>query len=241
MWQPAKVLAAQLRKLGAQPQTFVGLGDVEAGDVEKDFGEWGEKMLYKIGKMKITEMEERNARQNGGFKKTAKEKVVEEKVVEEKVVEEKKVEKHDCGEDSCACKGDNNDNNNEEEGGGCCSNNNNNNDSDAESDYEEYSAEESSDGESAQESDVDDEDTDLIIDLNGEDEDGNKIDGEEGGGGGVVDLEDMGGIMKSQSGDNDNAKKKKTPGEMVTPKQAKSLKKEGYKLIGTHSAVKMCR
>ena len=114
MWQPAKVLAAQLRKLGAQPQTFVGLGDVEAGDVEKDFGEWGEKMLYKIGKMKITEMEERNARQNGGFKKTAKE-----KVVEEKVVEEKKVEKHDCGEDSCACKGDNNDNNNEEEGGGC--------------------------------------------------------------------------------------------------------------------------
>ena len=28
---------------------------------------------------------------------------------------------------------------------------------------------------------------------------------------------------------------------MVTPKQAASLKKEGYKLIGTHSAVKLCR
>ena len=31
------------------------------------------------------------------------------------------------------------------------------------------------------------------------------------------------------------------PQDMVTPSQAKSLKKEGYKLIGSHSAVKLCR
>lgn len=53
----------------------------------------------------------------------------------------------------------------------------------------------------------------------------------------IVDLEDMGNVMKSQS----SAMKSSVPKEMVTPKQAKALKKEGYKLIGTHSAVKLCR
>ena len=53
----------------------------------------------------------------------------------------------------------------------------------------------------------------------------------------IMDLEDMGDVMKSQS----SAMKSKEPQEMVTPKQAKALKKEGYKLIGTHSAVKLCR
>ena len=52
----------------------------------------------------------------------------------------------------------------------------------------------------------------------------------------IVDLEDMGDIMKSQQ-----SSKSKEPVEMVTPRQAKALKKEGYKLIGTHSAVKLCR
>ncbi|KAL7547900.1 hypothetical protein ACHAWF_011176 [Thalassiosira exigua] len=53
----------------------------------------------------------------------------------------------------------------------------------------------------------------------------------------LVDLEDMGDIMKKQS----TTMQSKGPQEMVTPKQAKALKKEGYKLIGTHSAVKLCR
>ena len=35
--------------------------------------------------------------------------------------------------------------------------------------------------------------------------------------------------------------KSKEPREMVTPRQAVALKKEGYRLIGTHSAVKLCR
>lgn len=54
----------------------------------------------------------------------------------------------------------------------------------------------------------------------------------------VMDMEDMGASME---GDNDEEKKSAEPREMVTTTQAKALKKEGYKLIGTHSAVKLCR
>jgi tRNA wybutosine-synthesizing protein 1 len=55
----------------------------------------------------------------------------------------------------------------------------------------------------------------------------------------VIDLEDMGdAVMASTTtGNNGNTE----PREMVTPSQAKALQKEGYKLIGTHSAVKLCR
>merc|ERR1711957_453114 len=35
--------------------------------------------------------------------------------------------------------------------------------------------------------------------------------------------------------------KSKEPMEMVTATQAKALQKEGYKIIGSHSAVKLCR
>lgn len=51
----------------------------------------------------------------------------------------------------------------------------------------------------------------------------------------LADLEDMGNVMKA-SGDTSGE-----PKEMVTPSQAVALKKEGYRLIGTHSAVKLCR
>jgi tRNA wybutosine-synthesizing protein 1 len=56
----------------------------------------------------------------------------------------------------------------------------------------------------------------------------------------VVDMEDLGPIMLSDK------KKKKAealgaPKEMVTPMQRRALTKEGYKIIGTHSAVKLCR
>lgn len=54
----------------------------------------------------------------------------------------------------------------------------------------------------------------------------------------VMDMEDLGNAMVSSS---EEEKKSAEPKEMVTPKQAKSLKKEGYKIIGTHSAVKLCR
>jgi len=57
---------------------------------------------------------------------------------------------------------------------------------------------------------------------------------------GLVDLEDIGTVMK-------NAKLKKQqnlsgePKEMVTPMLRKSLTKQGYKIIGSHSGVKLCR
>ena len=41
----------------------------------------------------------------------------------------------------------------------------------------------------------------------------------------------------SKDMENNNSKE---PHEMVTKGQAKALKKEGYKLIGAHSAVKLC-
>lgn len=52
---------------------------------------------------------------------------------------------------------------------------------------------------------------------------------------GVGDIEDMAESACSPGVDGQE------PREMVTPSQAKALKKEGYKLIGTHSAVKLCR
>ena len=54
---------------------------------------------------------------------------------------------------------------------------------------------------------------------------------------GLVDLEDIGNIMKkAQDGMND-----KGPKEMITPILRQSLTKQGYKLIGSHSGVKICR
>ena len=57
----------------------------------------------------------------------------------------------------------------------------------------------------------------------------------------VMDIEDMGASMDAASKENDDEDGSCEPREMVTSTQAKALKKEGYKLIGTHSAVKLCR
>ena len=51
----------------------------------------------------------------------------------------------------------------------------------------------------------------------------------------VMDVEDMGDALAATE------QTSAEPREMVTPSQAKALKKEGYQLIGTHSAVKLCR
>jgi len=55
----------------------------------------------------------------------------------------------------------------------------------------------------------------------------------------IMDLEDIGKVIKK-------GKTKETPSvgepkEMVTPMLRKSLTKQGYKIIGTHSGVKLCR
>ncbi|KAJ0397552.1 hypothetical protein ATCC90586_007730 [Pythium insidiosum] len=51
---------------------------------------------------------------------------------------------------------------------------------------------------------------------------------------GMVDVEDIGKSMKESEAATLSR-------EMVTPMQRKALTKEGYKIIGTHSAVKLCR
>ena len=55
---------------------------------------------------------------------------------------------------------------------------------------------------------------------------------------GLVDMEDLGTVMNSIKKKNS---KNNTPKEMVTPLLRKSLEKQGYKLIGSHSGVKLCR
>lgn len=50
----------------------------------------------------------------------------------------------------------------------------------------------------------------------------------------IVDVEDIGNTMRESQTANESQ-------EMVTPMQRKALTKEGYKIIGSHSAVKLCR
>lgn len=56
---------------------------------------------------------------------------------------------------------------------------------------------------------------------------------------GIVDLEDIGPAMAATTAPTYSSAKPER--EMVTKLQRKALTKEGYKIIGTHSAVKMCR
>jgi len=53
----------------------------------------------------------------------------------------------------------------------------------------------------------------------------------------IMDLEDIGTAIKNRSLKETPVKEK----EMVTPLLRKSLTKQGYKIIGTHSGVKLCR
>ncbi|CAF2824018.1 unnamed protein product [Rotaria sp. Silwood2] len=74
----------------------------------------------------------------------------------------------------------------------------------------------------------------LRIESDDDDEDGGCKNGNDD----VMDLEDMGDYMETHS---PNKTTKGPPKEMITPLIRKSLEKQGYKLIGTHSGVKLCR
>ncbi|XP_071446302.1 S-adenosyl-L-methionine-dependent tRNA 4-demethylwyosine synthase TYW1-like [Hetaerina americana] len=65
--------------------------------------------------------------------------------------------------------------------------------------------------------------------------------GEEGSGG-VMDLEELGSMMKQmKNGAKEDTGKDGAPKEMITPLLRESLTKQGYRLIGSHSGVKLCR
>ncbi|XP_033747588.1 S-adenosyl-L-methionine-dependent tRNA 4-demethylwyosine synthase TYW1-like [Pecten maximus] len=77
------------------------------------------------------------------------------------------------------------------------------------------------------------------------DEDGNDMSLQKSNG--VVDVEDLGKVMKNMKKAKvrrkreDLAKGSGEPKEMVTPALRKALEKQGYRLIGSHSGVKLCR
>lgn len=58
---------------------------------------------------------------------------------------------------------------------------------------------------------------------------------------GLVDMEDLGKVVNGIKKKRDAAKNGAEPKEMITPLLRKSLEKQGYKLIGSHSGVKLCR
>ena len=72
----------------------------------------------------------------------------------------------------------------------------------------------------------------MAVDTTDSEEDEEEVSEDE-----LVDLEDLGTVMKkAKSGDKD-----KGPKEMLNPTLRQSLTKQGYKLIGSHSGVKICR
>ena len=58
---------------------------------------------------------------------------------------------------------------------------------------------------------------------------------------GTLDVEDLGTSIKLNQERTATMTKNSEPAAMVTRLQRKSLTKEGYRIIGTHSAVKLCR
>lgn len=70
--------------------------------------------------------------------------------------------------------------------------------------------------------------------------DADENEADEDGGDGLVDLEDIGNVMKKAK-DKKKQDAASGPREMITPSLRKSLTKQGYKLIGSHSGVKICR
>merc|ERR1719471_1114161 len=56
-----------------------------------------------------------------------------------------------------------------------------------------------------------------------------------------MDLEDLGMVMKKAATKSSEKNNSGEPKEMVTPSLRKTLNKQGYKIIGTHSGVKVCR
>ncbi|KAH3891262.1 hypothetical protein DPMN_015355 [Dreissena polymorpha] len=106
-------------------------------------------------------------------------------------------------------------------------------------------------GKCSSDEEEDNDDEPLYETSSEEEEDVGAVEGEGGvsqGSGGVVDLEDLGKVMKQMK----TAKAKRQEEEvamsgggerkeMVTPQLRKALTKQGYKIIGSHSGVKLCR
>lgn len=240
MGKPAKeIFALLVNKLGARPlvsKKSIGrnattggkikslvIGDSESGDCDTIFNSWMEGVVTSIFPSSTTVAATAGAgrKNNRVSSKVGKAKKNEDEIT---VREGGCCNNNNTRDTSskategegCACKSNTSptDDNDKSVVAGCCSSNSN-----ATNDAV----------------DIDnDDDDDATTDPPSEDDDDDDDDSE---GGDIVDLEDMDDVIKKQS----ISMKTKEPQEMVTPKQAKALKKEGYRLIGTHSAVKLCR
>lgn len=65
--------------------------------------------------------------------------------------------------------------------------------------------------------------------------------GQESPGTGVIDLEELGTFSSSFRAAREKKEEADIPKEMVTTSLRESLTKQGYRIIGTHSGVKLCR
>ena len=83
------------------------------------------------------------------------------------------------------------------------------------------------------------ENVNTVVETDSEEEEDDEIDEDEEVDDELVDLEDLGSVMKKAKQSNENSSKE--PREMLNPTLRKSLTKQGYKLIGSHSGVKICR
>lgn len=72
------------------------------------------------------------------------------------------------------------------------------------------------------------------------DSDGNSS-GQDSHGTGVIDLEELGAFSSSFRAAREKEVEENSPREMVTAALRDSLTRQGYRIVGTHSGVKLCR
>ena len=218
--KPAKHVFSTLMKLGArslvpsQGRRVVCIGDEDGGGAEELFETWLGWVLESV-KSQLPVVVAKGKRVKGKKVK-----------VMEVIAEDGGGGKGDVGccqkqssdndgggggGGGCGCKEDTS-TTNESDAVGCCSTIPETKEADPD-DYEDYSVEDDDDYPSSSEDEYEDEEKEPD----------------------VMDLEDIGTAM------HESKQKPKAPKEMVTAKQKAQLSKEGYKIIGTHSAVKLCR
>jgi len=241
--KPAKNVFSYFMKLGARSlltshgKSVVGTGDDESGDCREEFRLWTDRVLKRVeslynGSSSSNKETTRvvGSRRKGGNVAAVHNSDVNstccsnnkgESTEEKKVVVEccRQDENSSSGDGGCGCTSDESNQVAKVEESLTCQSNTGASTMQTVNEEDEYC-----DTDSEWESEEDDEDDDW---------DEEKEEPE------VMDLEDIGNAMHASKTTTTNNKKEVK--EMVTPKQAAALKKEGYKIIGTHSAVKLCR
>lgn len=233
MGLPAKEAARYFTKLGAKCITRVQIGDDAVGNhAEETFETWRADIFQRLERNN-----KNNNKQNSDWKKK-----------NGNNNNTRKIKTITAGKDIGCCQTKENvgEPTSKDRGGGCCQNENSNGDRDANNVGRCCQSQSQNSGDNpaddngcgcSQSPEQDDDDGGDFDDD--EDYDDDTTDEEEQGEPEVIDLEDMGDTMASSL--TKGGTKSKEPREMVTPRQAVALKKEGYRLIGTHSAVKLCR